>query len=81
MSAAPDGYDGCEDSRRGYDLWCTIKRAELHEHAVKQTHAALVAAMLSHYVPGHVAEHPEIDAAFSALVMTGPVRACDEVRP
>lgn len=77
MNAPLDGYDGHEDSRRGYDLWCAVKRAELHEREVEQARAALVAAMLRHYVPGAVVTHPEIDAAFSAFVMTGPVRACE----
>lgn len=75
MSAAPDGYDGIEDSRRGYEFWCAVMRAERHERAIEQARAALVEAMLRHCVPGGIAEHPEIDAAFSALILTGPVRA------
>lgn len=75
MNAPLDGYDADRDGAASYEFWCAVKRAELHEREVEQARAALVAAMLRHYVPGAVAEHPEIDAAFSALVMTGPVRA------
>lgn len=77
MSAAPDGYDGIEDSRRGFDLWCALKRAELRERAVEAAVERLREALRKHGRPNEVVTHPEIDAAFSALVMTGPVRACE----
>lgn len=151
MSAPLDGYDADTDSRRTFELYWSIKRAELQNHdsragqypvtrsenpvmpsalmlreartsagnsseaktgqsapadsaqvvdptpayranadrdaagaggspAIHAARAVLVAAMLRHYVPGAVAEHPEIDAAFSALVMTGPVRPCEVQR-
>lgn len=75
MSAAPDGYDGIEDSRRGFDLWCALKRAELHE--VEAAVERLREALRRHGRPNEIVTHPEIDAAFAALLMTGPVRACE----
>lgn len=77
MSAAPDGYDGHEDSRRGYELWCAIMRAELHEREVAAAFERLRAALRRHGRPNEVVTHPEIDAAFSALILSGPVRACE----
>lgn len=40
----------------------------------------LIAAMLRHQVPGKIVAHPEIDAAFSALILSRPLRF-REVRP
>lgn len=146
MSAPLDDYDGLEDSRRGYDLWCDLKRAELRGQdsragqypmtrsenpvmpsalmlreartpagnsseaktgqsvpaertmvadptpryrkntdcdavgaggspAIHAARATLIAAMLRHYVPGKIAEHPEINEAFHDwLYANGPVR-------
>lgn len=79
MSTPLDDYDGLEDSRRGYELWCNLKRAELRECAVEAAIERLRAALRKHGRPNQVVTHPEIDAAFSALVMTGPVRI-SEVR-
>lgn len=75
MSAPLDGYDGHEDSRRGYDLWCALKRAELRERAVEAAVERLREALRKHGRPNEIVTHSEIDAAFAALVMTGPVRA------
>lgn len=77
MSAAPDGYDADTDSRRTFELYWGLKRAELREREVEAAVERLREALRAHGRPNEIVTHPEIDAAFSALVMTGPVRACE----
>lgn len=80
MSAAPDGYDADADSRRTFELYWAMKRAELREREVDVAVERLREALRKHGRPNEIVTHPEIDAAFAALLMTGPVRTCEVER-